>query len=282
MTERVKFGYLSYDDMLSKIETGEVNEYDVIYSKDRLITYIISEDLTPIELRSRVYVFNNISEAEATLNSSTDTYIGQVVAILYKDKYRGYIVNYDNSANNGDGAFRVSPLWENPDTIDYNTLGNRPIINITGTLDNPILITTLTPGIYKVKGQYKIIDNEETIYLSASGDLFLIGTSDTGKLIKCFTKDTIYDYVISDDVVKKKIYITDEYLSKNGYVTTDYVDEKFTALEESIKSDVEEYVQKTIEDILTEKVDALIDERLDEKLDEKIQAIPSEKVMGLF
>lgn len=271
MTERVKFGYLLYNDMLAKIETGEVNEYDVIYTKDRLLTYLISEDLKPIELRSRVYVFNSITEAETALNNATDTYVGQVVAILYKDKYRGYIVNYDET-------FTVSPLWENPDIIDYNTLGNRPIENLVGTLSNPIFITTLLPGIYKIKGQYKIDNLDPTTYLSADGDLFLIGDN----CIKRITKDTISNYVVNGDSITSETYITDEYLTSRGYVTTDYVDTKVKALEESIKADIEAYVEGAVEDVITEKVDVIIDERLDAKLEEKIQPVSSDEVTNLF
>ena len=89
MTDRTKFAYLTYGDMLSKLESGEINEYDIIYSKDQYVTYLITEDLQPLQLRSRVYVFDSISEAETKLNESTDTYIGQVVAILDNDTYRG-------------------------------------------------------------------------------------------------------------------------------------------------------------------------------------------------
>ena len=29
MTDRIKFAYLTYGDMLSKLESGEINEYDI-------------------------------------------------------------------------------------------------------------------------------------------------------------------------------------------------------------------------------------------------------------
>ena len=276
MTERVKFAYLNYADMLLKIESGELNEYDVIYTKDKLVTYLVSEDLKPIEIRSRVYIFDTISEAETFLNNATDTYVGQIVSILYKEKYRGYIVNKRN------GVYKVSPLYENQDIIDYDTLGNRPIDNLVGTLDNPILITTLSSGIYKVKGQYKIIETEETVYLSASGDLILVETSDNGKHIRQFTKDTIQDYVIADNDIKKETYITDKYLSEHGYAGTEYVDRKVIALEETIKTETQVYVEQVVERIVTERVDVIIDERLEVKLDEKIQAVSNSDVTNLF
>ena len=135
--QNVKLAYLTYDDMLKNLESGEIDQYDVIFSRDRLVTYLISENLKPIEFRSRVYVFSSVDEAEEKLNTSTDTYVGQVVSILYKNRFRGYIVN------TVDDKFTVAPLWEHPDQIDYDTLGNRPIVNIEGTLDNPIIVSEL-------------------------------------------------------------------------------------------------------------------------------------------
>ena len=127
------------------------------------------------------------------------------------------------------------------------------------------MISNLDTGMYKVKGQYKISATDITTYLSTDGDLFIIGESDTGKIIKRFTKDTIQDYVISDSGIDKKTYITDKYLTDNGYSTTSYVDSKLTAFEESIKQDIRTYVEQTVEDVITEKVDEIIDERLDAK-----------------
>ena len=116
MTERVKFAYLTYDDMLLRLESGEINEYDVIFSKDKLTTYIITADLKPIELKSRVYVFDSIEDAEKVLNESSDTYVGQIVSILYEDTYKGYIVNKKN------GRYNVTPLCQDSKAIDSNTL----------------------------------------------------------------------------------------------------------------------------------------------------------------
>ena len=73
MTDRIKFAYLTYGDMLSKLESGEINEYDIIYSKDQYVTYLITEDLQPLQLRSRVYVFDSIDEAELAIPADLRT-----------------------------------------------------------------------------------------------------------------------------------------------------------------------------------------------------------------
>ena len=260
MTDRIKFAYLTYDDMLSKLESGDLNEYDIIYSKDKYVTYLITEELKPLQLRSRVYVFDSVSEAEIKLNESTDTYTGQVVSILYNDTYRGYIVNQKS------GKFTVTPLWEHSEPIDYDTLGNRPIINLVGTVGKPIMVSELDDGIYRIKGQYKISDLEETIYLSASDIIITVLKNNQNIEIKKITSDDITDYIIDNSDISKNTYITEQYLKDNNYVTTAYVDTKIEALELSIKEDMQDYVQEAITEIIGEELDKKIDDRIDEKI----------------
>lgn len=271
MNTRAKWAYLSYNSIQGKIDEGVLDSYDIIYTSDTHENLIISPNLELIPIKSKVYVFSSVDEANTQLNINTDTYVGQIVSILNGDVCKGYIVN-----KNTDGSYYVDAITA--DEIDYNTLGNRPIENIIGTLDEMVIITTLPSGLYKVKGQYKISDLEETTYLSVDGDLFLIENNH----IKRITKDTINNYTINNGVIIKETYVTDEYLLAQGYTTTDYVDTKVAALEESIRTDIESYVESTVEDIITQKVDIIIDERLDVKLEEKIQPISSEDVTELF
>jgi hypothetical protein len=272
LNTRAKWAYLSYDSMVAKIQDGTLDSYDVCYCPDTKENYIISPELEPWAVRSKVYVFSTIEEANTQLNINTDTYIGQIVSILNGDVCKGYIVN-----KNTDGSYYVDAITS--DNIDYNVLGNRPIVNIVGTLDETIIITTLSPGLYKVKGQYKISDlEEETTYLSVDGDLFLVDTD----YIKRITKDFINNYIINEDSIIKETYVTDKYLENKGYTTTNYVDSKVAALEESIKADIQSYVESTVEDVITQKVDTIIDERLDVKLEEKIQPVSNDDVTSLF
>ena len=275
MNTRAKWAYLSYNSIQTKIDEGVLDAYDVIYTKDSHENVIISPDLEIWSVRSRIYVFNSVEEANIQLNINTDSYIGQIVSIIVEDKCKGYIVNKDR-----EGSFYVEALTA--DNIDYNTLGNRPVENLVGTLDEPVIITELNSGTYKIKGQYKISDDYGTVFLSSDGDLFLTEKTSTENRIKRITKDTIQDFVISDSDIVKRTYITDEYLTGCGYTTTEYVDNKVLALEESIREDIEAYVEQTVEDVITQKVDAIIDERLDIKLDERIQETTNEEVEDLF
>lgn len=263
-----RLAYLTYDDMLQKIQTKELDEYDIIYSKDHLITYLISENLEPIEIRSRVYIFNSIEEAEAKLNKSTDTYIGQIVSILYDDTYRGYIVNQKND------KYIVIPLWECPDPIDYNTLGNKPIINLVGALEEPIIVNELESGIYKISGRYKITQTDLTVYLNPNINIFIIDKTDGIISIKKISNEEIIDYRVENDIVSKtNITITEDYLFKNGYVTSTYVDKKIEALNISLREDIQKYIDEVIGD----KFNSIIDERIDKKIisatDEDIRSL---------
>ena len=263
-----RLAYITYDDMLQKIQTKELDEYDIIYSKDRLITYLISENLEPIEIRSRVYIFNSIEEAETKLNESTDTYIGQIVSILYENTYRGYIVNQKND------KYIVIPLWENPEPIDYNTLGNQPVINLVGTLDKPIIVNELESGIYKINGRYKITQTDLTVYLNPNINIFIIDKTDGIISIKKISNEEIIDYTVENDIISKiDITITEDYLFKNGYVTSTYVDKKIEALNISLREDIQKYIDEVIGD----KFNSIIDERIDKKIigatDEDIRSL---------
>ena len=133
--QSIKFGFLTVEQMLNAINSHQLQTYNICFTKDTHQIFVIKENLEPLEIHSRVYVFDSISEAETKLNESTDTYVGQVVAILDNDTYRGYIVNQKS------GKFTVTPLWEHSEQIDYDTLGNRPIVNLVGTLDKPIMVS---------------------------------------------------------------------------------------------------------------------------------------------
>jgi len=272
---RAKFGYLSYDDMLQKITDGVLDQHDIVFTKDTKETYIISPDAEPIALKSKVYVYNSMTEAIREINRNTDTYIGQIVSILDGDTYRGYIVNQNTKYRTT--SYTVSPLTDTS-SIDYNTLGNKPIINLIGTLDEPITLSELSNGTYSIIGQYKVKDSEETIYLNASPTVVIIEKDNNKTFIKKISSSEIIDYVITDDIVEKKAYATDKFLEEYGYATTSYVDNKIAVLDFITKDEVSIYVDNLVNEIL----DNILDSKIDKKIDEKIQPVGEEYVVSLF
>ena len=271
---RTKFVYLSYDDITTSIGNGILDEYDMCITKDTHEIYVIREDLTPFAIKSKVYIFDSVEEANTQLNANTDTYVGQIVAILCNDTYRGYIVN------SVDSQFTVTPLWENPEQIDYNTLGNRPIINLEGTLGNTIIVDELDNGIYNIKGQYKIDSSDITLNISANEILFMVEKSDDSIKIKQISHDNITDYLVLDGVITSDTYITSEYLFQCDYATKEYVDIKIAALQESINNDVQKYIA----DIVDEQLGTVLDEKVENSMNNFLldHMAKDEDVTGVF
>lgn len=274
MDGRAKYGYMSSASIPLKIQSGEIDAYDIIYTTDNHETYVISPDLEPWAVRSRVYVFDSVEDANTQLNVNTDTYVGQIVAVLCNNTYRGYIVN------SVDSQFTVTPLWENPEQIDYNTLGNRPIVNLEGTLGNTIIVDELDNGIYNIKGQYKIDSSDITLNISANEIIFMVEKSDDSIKIKQISHDNITDYLVLDGVITSDTYITSEYLSQCDYATKEYVDIKIAALQESINENVREYIA----DIVDEQLGTVLDEKVENSMNNFLldHIAKDEDVTGVF
>ena len=275
---RAKFAYLKYESMLSNLSDEtldpkkKLNAYDINFTPDTKECYIISPDLIPWAINSKVYTFDSIESANEQLNQNTDTYSGQIIAIQYDEKYFGYIVN-----KNVDGYY-VSPLNEYPDEINYDKLGNRPIINLIGTLDEPIMVSDLDTGIYKIKGQYKVSNLEETIYLSASDTLFIVDNKKDTINIKRVTIDDIVDYVITNETIVANKYITEDFLKEKNYVNSDYVDTKIEAVKLLLEDELKNYIVEAINSVMGES----LDKKIDERINTFIQPTQDEQITDLF
>lgn len=268
---RAKYGYLSYNDMFVRIEEGLIDEYDVVFTIDTNECYIIKPDLTPSSIRSRVYVFDSYDDALIAINENTDTYDGQLVSILTGDSYRGYIVN-----KVGD-KYTVNDITD-ISHIDYDTLGNRPVNNLIGTFENPIILDDLPIGLYSIKGQYKISNFDETTYLGASYIIFSVNHENSTTYIKKIGSSEIVDYKVTGNVISSNIVITKEYLKTNGYATEKYVNDKIAALDFMTTEETKKYVQELVKETVGKDVEAIVDK----KIDEKIQTIASDEISTLF
>lgn len=263
-----KNAYLNESDILDRIQKKQLDAYDIIYTRDTHACFIVSPDLIPIEIRNRVYQFSSVDEAVTALNDNTDSYAGQIVSIFTNEKYEGYVVN--KSYNN---KFYVTPLSQSSVEIDYNTLGNRPIINLTGTLDNKVIVDELDSGTYYIDGIYKISSKEDAQYASAVKNIFLVERIDEKVYIKKLSAVGITDFTVADTVSRSKV-VTIDYLKENGYITSDYVDARISELDYITKEEAEAYISEIIANT--------IDDLVDKKIDEKIQPLSNEQVYGLF
>lgn len=270
---RAKYGYLTYNDMLIRITDGELDAYDIVYTKDTRETFVITPELEPMSIKSRVYVFDSTIEAEEYLNSTTDAYVGQIISVLYGDTYRGYIVNESSD------KYYVVPLYAHPEPIDYNTLGNKPITSLTGTLEDTIIISSLDIGTYSINGRYKITESDVTVHLNPNYNLFLIDKTEEQITIKIISSTEIINYVIVDDeIVKNDKIITEEFLKEKGYATVSYVDGKIATLDVITKEEAETYIST----IVNEKFETALNDKIDERIDAKIQSANDDQIASLF
>lgn len=272
---RAKQAYLDYDKMLEKIADGILDAYDVVYTPDTKECYVISPDLTPWAMKSKVYVYDTTEQAVTELNSNTDTYIGQVVAILTDTgNYMGYMVNGST------GNYTVTPLNE-IGTIDYNELGNKPIYQLEGSLVTPIILDQQENGIYKVSGQYRISDKLETIYSSQSGYLFLVEQDTNVSYIKVITPRKIEEFTVTSSDVTKTELVTVEYLENNKYATEDYVDNSITELAAKtfMRADADAYIEEFLKNGIGNDI---IQEIVENKLSNEISSATSMDIDSLF
>lgn len=272
-TDHSKFTYMNYDEIQDGINSGVLNPYDLVLCKDTREFVLVKDDLSLASINSKVYRFPDIDMAEKSLNESLDTYEGQLVAIAYNGSYAAYIVNRNKS-----GKFFVTPLSSNGD-IDYNTLGNRPITNLSGTLDSPIVVQNLNNGIYKIAGQYQINDGAGTTYLSMSSNLFLVQHTGDSTYIKRISPYDIYDYSIDEKgTVTRSQVPTTIWLEQQGYASEAYVDKKIAALNFITKEEVEEYINNTV----MQSIEIMVDQKIDSKINQKFEAVTTQEIIGLF
>ena len=274
-TQRAKFAYVKRDEIEKLINNGKIDANDVIYTKDSHENIFIGADLSINPVRSKIYRFQDIDTAKEKLNESSDTYAGQLVAILNDGAYTAYIVNKGQ-----DDEFYVSRLSDSTSKLDYDNLGNKPIENLDGTLDNPITISELDSGIYKVRGQYKICSEDETTYLSTNDNIFIISKNEDSTVsIKKITSLEITDYKVSENQIESQTTIpTKEWIEDQGYITEASVNEKIAALDFITKDEVQQYVEQVINGTF----DSIIDEKIDKKINESFTQVEDSDITTLF
>lgn len=258
---RSRYGYLNLADIQDRIDSGKLDAYDLIYTKDTHECYILTEDLEQVPIKSRVYQFPTEEEALLYLNAATDTYEGQLVAIKKNNRYKAYIVNKDD-----EDLWCVTLLSDVDEQINYNTLGNRPITNLSGTLANPVIVENLENGIYSISGQYKVFDSIDTIFSSYENHIFLVEKSETETHIKDISSTDVITYSLVGDEIHQDKLVTSKFLEDNNYVTDADLDKKIQTLDILTRTEASEYIEQAVNSYLDSKLDSAIDQKLDEKI----------------
>jgi hypothetical protein len=267
------------------------NEKDLVYhltkgkyaNLDRA-AYVYIQDtgqLAYVDIHKNIHkiVGNNKSQVVnvTTLPPPSDAqsdvlYICGNVVYIYDADSGGYYPTYQNVSDRVDNLeATVNELIALGDVLSNNVaniqdeLDKIPIRELVGTLDNPIIISDLSDGIYGVKGQYSISPQISTVYLSGATILFLVLHNGNQTDIRKITNKEIYDYSIVGDEVTTDFVVMQSYLENCGYATVDYVDSKLLALSGSLQ----------------DLSDSLVD-TIDDRIDKKILSCSDEDIRGLF
>ena len=139
------------------------------------------------------------------------------------------------------------------DKVDFGGGSGGGIPELIGTTVHPIILSELEPGLYRVKGTYKISPNYEMITLTPIDHITFV-SNDTNPKIKVITESTITDYIVKNDKVTFiNNYATYQYLQDN-YATLSYVNNAIAVLEEEISEIISEFHDKVV-DIVYEVLD---------------------------
>lgn len=167
------------------------------------------------------------------------------------------------------------------DTLQYAFVNKNSEIEVvglpklTGTLNEQIILSDLSGGVYEIKGQYKVSEDAETVYMSSAYIIAIIRQATDSTMIRLITADSILDFVVEEGIVTDTDKnVTEKYLTEHGYVTEDVVDSKIAAMEVTLKQEIKDYVDS----IIAEQIAEL----LPEELDKILQPVVEEEIRKLF
>lgn len=239
--KRARQAYVDYDKIQPLIDAQKLDAYDIVFSKDRSAFYIIGESLDIKPVKSRLDVYDDLSQALIAVNSNSDTYVGQIVLVLTQDDgYKPYVVNKDAS----NPSYRLVAVNSGHivGTVKYDDVENVPIQNIVGTTE--IILSDLPDGNYAVMGNYRIDGNDPTHRMTSKKIMYYIETDDTdptkkfitevkGGSVKFYTCTSAAfaedQYVLLSEVNAKVATYLDDNL--DGYVD-DYVNDNTASTED--------------------------------------------------
>ena len=163
------------------------------------------------------------------------------------------------------------------DTDQYSFLNKNGELEVcgipkkSGTLDNTLILSDLSDGLYQINGQYKITSTGETTYSSSTDVITIIQTKNNIKRICTITADDIITYSVDSELnITEDSVVTKNYLQSKGYASTDYVNSSLSALETKITTELYSYI------------DTELDRRIEEQIDNNILPVDNSDVRNLF
>lgn len=156
-------------------------------------------------------------------------------------------------------------------SLSYNTLSDKPIVNMIGSLNAPVYITSLEDGIYKIKGQFIIGGSNTTVNSSPEDTFFLVSHDPDIQNKMTITKIqggsiTLY-FLESDGTFRTDRYITEEWVKSQNFMSA---------------NSAKEYITQAIQETVSDVIDQTLDEKLDSALDKKLGGISTEELNNIF
>lgn len=156
-------------------------------------------------------------------------------------------------------------------SLSYNTLSDKPIINMIGSLNAPVYIASLEDGIYKIKGQFIIGGSNTTVNSSPEDTFFLVSHDPDIQNKMTITKIqggsiTLY-FLESDGTFRTDRYITEEWVKSQNFMSA---------------NSAKEYITQAIQETVSDVIDQTLDGKLDSALDKKFGGISTEELNNIF
>lgn len=185
----------------------------------------------------------------------------------------GKLVRVNNVGDGGYAYFSWSAKDQKWSDITFET--TLPVVS--GSAQDEVILSHLNPGLYIVKGQYRVSTQDPTQHISMGDTLVSISTNGDLLYIKDINSSRISDYVVDsgDFITVNTEYVTKEYLS-DIYATVSYVDAQIQALELNIH----DYVNQTIQDVVPGMVDAILEASLHSITEEYVDNLFNANIEG--
>ena len=151
------------------------------------------------------------------------------------------------------------------------------IPQLTGTLENEIILSSLDDGLYEVKGRHKITASHATTFDCSGFILVVVQTIGGVKKVRRITADELSVYTIQEDLtVSVDEVATKDYLDEKGYTTEEQLDEKIAVLKAELEDEIEAALPSMIEPLVYPVVEEVVDRMIQPEDDQNIRDLFNE------
>ena len=129
---------------------------------------------------------------------------------------------------------------ENKDWVKIEESGGAGIPELIGTLENPIVVSQLEKGLYRIKGIYLISPTSDHTVNAQIDQLVFVSGDDNDVDIKIITDTNITDYIVTGGhITFSNIYATAAYVSQQISIVETQISEIISELSGYIKKSTE-------------------------------------------